>query len=296
MRTRLVFDSPEQIRFASAFLHVLGTLATSWNSLSSESPARRGFLLPLTATRRDRSLPQCPLLPFDRLIEGPSLRLRQAISALRCLRVDPEGEARIFVTDLVRRVADIVAAGAAEAGVRAPEFPSGFSNRPRRASRCRYRPGSSGSKAPLRLGARHPPRARAGRAQGRWSRLGVPLAAPARPKAALASPPSTADACLWPGWTGSAHTQPWSRGSGQVAKCVIDRAVREAPFGRQLLAFSPRLLAGAFDLSPLPRFRHLVGVDQLRSDRRQRVNRCTRGDPRFRLLDLLPGEEAGRRS
>src|SRR5207248_2383661 len=55
--------------------------------------------------------------PFDRRVERLALRPGHALAPLRRLRVAAEGEPRVLVAELVGRIADIVAADTAEAGV-----------------------------------------------------------------------------------------------------------------------------------------------------------------------------------
>src|SRR5438309_651492 len=59
--------------------------------------------------------------PPDRRVEGVPLWLRHAITPCRRLRVDPEREPRICVTELRGRVAYVIAARAAERRVRPAE-------------------------------------------------------------------------------------------------------------------------------------------------------------------------------
>jgi len=61
------------------------------------------------------------LCPFDRRVVGIPLRLRQPVAALRRLRIDPQREAGILVAKVVSRVANVVAARAAEARVGAAQ-------------------------------------------------------------------------------------------------------------------------------------------------------------------------------
>src|SRR5437868_11686255 len=92
---------------------------------SHESPGDRAFSLLsdgrvlLSGNRQRRTTAHyCP-------IKRPVVRLpvqrSQALTPFRRLRVDAEGEAGVLVAELVGRVADVVAAGAAEARVRPAE-------------------------------------------------------------------------------------------------------------------------------------------------------------------------------
>jgi hypothetical protein len=89
---------------------------------SHESPGNRGFCLPSDdrahLLRHGQKLSSANLCPFDRPVVLAAMRRREPVTPLRRLRVHPQREPRILVAQLVSRVADVVAAGAAEARVR----------------------------------------------------------------------------------------------------------------------------------------------------------------------------------
>ena len=84
--------------------------------IRSRKPRKRGFLLPVRATGRGSCRRCCP---FARPVVRVALRFRHPLASVRRLRVDPEREPRIRVSELVGHVADVIAPGAAERRVRA---------------------------------------------------------------------------------------------------------------------------------------------------------------------------------
>ena len=80
---------------------------------SHESPARRGFLLPLSEMQ-GQFVATAHRCPFDRPIERFSVRFRHPLTPLGALRIDAEGEAGVLVAELIGGEAHIVTAGAAE--------------------------------------------------------------------------------------------------------------------------------------------------------------------------------------